>query len=263
MNTLLTLMNNHTVGEKKFDGEQPTGNTESIASVQSVSGDNHKSSDAGSRGRPNAESGKERSIHDTQNGEATTSIQPMGVIHKTSEKAHGRTEIDLKNGKPSSGHHSENNNNVESTHRHLERNSHEEDFKKEVKVGNGKDSESSRSDKFGDSDKHGVHGSIDKKGSHKEEKGSGRYTKHGSDRWDDAKEYRKDARVGKKDAADRRGEKGNDGNDDRSRQITRSSASHSSRRSRSPSGRSRTRNESSSHGRGSVSSDEPSDNAKR
>ncbi|XP_051219596.1 uncharacterized protein [Lolium perenne] len=250
-------------GEKKFDGEQPTGNTESIASVQSVSGDNHKSSDAGSRGRPNAESGKERSIHDTQNGEATTSIQPMGVIHKTSEKAHGRTEIDLKNGKPSSGHHSENNNNVESTHRHLERNSHEEDFKKEVKVGNGKDSESSRSDKFGDSDKHGVHGSIDKKGSYKEEKGSGRYTKHGSDRWDDAKEYRKDARVGKKDAADRRGEKGNDGNDDRSRQITRSSASHSSRRSRSPSGRSRTRNESSSHGRGSVSSDEPSDNAKR
>ncbi|XP_047063559.1 histone-lysine N-methyltransferase SETD1A-like [Lolium rigidum] len=250
-------------GEKKFDGEQPTGNSESIASVQSVSGDNHKSSDAGSRGRPNAESGKERSIHDTQNGEATTSIQPMGVIHKTSEKAHGHTEIDLKNGKPSSGHRSENNNNVESTHRRLERNSHEEDFKKEVKVGNGKDSESSRSDKFGDSDKHGVHGSIDKKGSYKEEKGSGRYTKHGSDRWDDAKEYRKDAREGKKDAADRRGEKGNDGNDDRSRQITRSSASHSSRRSRSPSGRSRTRNESSSYVRGSVSSDEPSDNAKR
>ncbi|KAM0883394.1 hypothetical protein ACQ4PT_031662 [Festuca glaucescens] len=249
--------------EKKFDGEQHTGNSESIASVQSVSGDNDKSSDAGSRGRPNAESGKERSIHDTQNGEATTSIQPMGVIHKTSEKAHGHTEIDLKNGKPSSGHHSENNNNVESTHRRLERNSHEEDFKKEVKVGNGKDSESSRSDKFGDSDKHGVHGSIDKKGSYKEEKGSGRYTKHGSDRWDDAKEYRKDAREGKKDAADRRGEKGNDGNDDRSRQITRSSASHSSRRSRSPSGRSRTRNESSSHVRGSVSSDEPSDNAKR
>ena len=242
------MINNHILGEKNFDGERHMNNSESIASTQSVSsGDNHKPSDVGSRGRPNAESEKEQSLHDTQNGEAETSIQP----------------IDFKNGKLSSGHHTENNNNIESTHRRLERNSHEEDLKKEAKVGNGKDTESSRSSKFSDGDKHGVRGSIDKMGSFKEEKGSGRYAKHGSDRWDDAKEDRKDARERKRDAADRRGEKGKDGNDDRSRKITRSSASHSSRRSRSPCGRSRTRNESSSHVRGSVSSDEPSDNAKR
>ncbi|CAM0902198.1 unnamed protein product [Alopecurus aequalis] len=253
--------------EKNIDGERHMNNSESIASIRSVSsGDNHKSSDAGSGGRPNADSEREPSIHETQNGETKTSIQPLGVIRTTNEKAHGHTEIDLKNGKPSSGHHI-GNNNVESTHVRLERISNEEDLKKEAKVVNGKDSESSRPDKFSDGDKHSMRGSIDKSGSFKEEKGSGRHAKHGSDRWDDAKGDRKDlpkdSRERKRDASDRRGEKGIDGTDDRSRQIARSSASHSSRRSRSPSGRSRTRNESSSHVRGSVSSDEPSDNAKR
>uniref|UniRef100_A0ACD5V2G3 Uncharacterized protein n=1 Tax=Avena sativa TaxID=4498 RepID=A0ACD5V2G3_AVESA len=248
--------------EKNIDGERHMNNTESIASVQSVSsGENHRSSEVGSQGRPNRESEKELSIHDTQNGDAKTSTRPMGIIRKTNEKAHGHTEIDFENGKPSSGHPTENNN-VESTQSRLDRNSHEEDLKKEAKVVNGKDSESSRPEKFSDGDKHDVRGSIDKKSSFKEEKGSGRYSKHGSDRWDDSKEDRKDARERKRDAADRRGEKGKDGNDDRSRQTMRSSASHSSRRSRSPSGRSRTRNES-SHVRGSASSDEPSDNAKR
>ncbi|KAF7011530.1 hypothetical protein CFC21_025827 [Triticum aestivum] len=255
---------------ENVDGELHNNSNGSIASVQSVSsGDDPKSSDKRSQSRPTAESEREPSIHDTQNGEAKTSIQPIGVIHKTNEKAHGHAEVDFQNGKTSSGHHTENNNNnnAESTHRHFERSSHEKDLK-EVKVVNGKDSEPSKTDKFRDGDKHSMPESIDKKGTYKEERGSGRYAKHGLDRWDDAKRDRKDlpkdARERKRDSADRR-DVGKDGNDDRSRQITKSSASHSSRRSRSrsPSGRSRTRNESSSRVRGSVSSDEPSDNAKR
>ncbi|KAM3370754.1 hypothetical protein ACQJBY_018218 [Aegilops geniculata] len=260
---------------ENVDGELHNNSNGSIASVQIVSsGDDHKSSDKRSQSRPTAESEREPSIHDTQNGEAKTPIQPIGVIHETNEKAHGHAEVDFQNGKNSSGHHTENNNNnnnnnnnAESTHRHFERNSHEKDLK-EAKVVNGKDSEPSRTDKFRDGDKHSMTENIDKKGTYKEEKGSGRYAKHGLDKWDDAKRDRKDlpkdARERKRDSADRR-DIGKDGNDDRSRQITKSSASHSSRRSRSrsPSGRSRTRNESSSRVRGSVSSDEPSDNAKR
>uniref|UniRef100_A0A8R7PKQ2 Uncharacterized protein n=1 Tax=Triticum urartu TaxID=4572 RepID=A0A8R7PKQ2_TRIUA len=254
---------------ENVDGELHNNSNRSIASVQSVpSGDDHKSSDRRSQSWPTAESERKPSIHDTQNGEAKTSIQPIGVIHKTNEKVHGHAEVDFQNGKTSSGHHTEsNNNNAESTHRHFERNGHEKDLK-EVKVVNGKDSEPSRTDKFRDGDKHSMPENIDKKGTYKEEKGSGRYAKHGLDRWDDAKRDRKDlpkdARERKRDSADRR-DIGKDGNDDRSRQITKSSASHSSRRSRSrsPSGRSRARNESSSRVRGSVSSDEPSDNAKR
>ncbi|KAM3390331.1 hypothetical protein ACQJBY_012123 [Aegilops geniculata] len=251
------------------DGELHNNSNISIASVQSVStGDDHKSSDKRSQSRPTAESEQEPSIHDTQNGEAKTSIQPIGVIHKTNEKTNGHAEVDFQNGKTSFGHHTEsNNNNADSTHRHFERNGHEKDLK-EAKVVNGKDSDPSRTDKFRDGDKHSMPENIDKKGTYKEEKGSGRYAKHGLDRWDDAKRDRKDhpkdARERKRDSADRR-DIGKDGNDDRSRQITKSSASHSSRRSRSrsPSGRSRARNESSSRVRGSVSSDEPSDNAKR
>ncbi|XBJ05044.1 hypothetical protein VPH35_023894 [Triticum aestivum] len=260
----------HPKESENVDGELHNNSNRSIASVQSVpSGDDHKSSDRRSQSWPTAESEREPSIHDTQNGEAKTSIQPIGVIHKTNEKVHGHAEVDFQNGKTSSGHHTEsnNNNNAESTHRHFERNGHEKDLK-EAKVVNGKDSEPSRTDKFRDGDKHSMPENIDKKGTYKEEKGSGRYAKHGLDRWDDAKRDRKDlpkdARERKRDSADRR-DIGKDGNDDRSRQITKSSASHSSRRSRSrsPSGRSRARNESSSRVRGSVSSDEPSDNAKR
>ncbi|KAM3370756.1 hypothetical protein ACQJBY_018218 [Aegilops geniculata] len=265
----------HPKESENVDGELHNNSNGSIASVQIVSsGDDHKSSDKRSQSRPTAESEREPSIHDTQNGEAKTPIQPIGVIHETNEKAHGHAEVDFQNGKNSSGHHTENNNNnnnnnnnAESTHRHFERNSHEKDLK-EAKVVNGKDSEPSRTDKFRDGDKHSMTENIDKKGTYKEEKGSGRYAKHGLDKWDDAKRDRKDlpkdARERKRDSADRR-DIGKDGNDDRSRQITKSSASHSSRRSRSrsPSGRSRTRNESSSRVRGSVSSDEPSDNAKR
>ncbi|XP_048559585.1 cylicin-1-like isoform X3 [Triticum urartu] len=259
----------HPKESENVDGELHNNSNRSIASVQSVpSGDDHKSSDRRSQSWPTAESERKPSIHDTQNGEAKTSIQPIGVIHKTNEKVHGHAEVDFQNGKTSSGHHTEsNNNNAESTHRHFERNGHEKDLK-EVKVVNGKDSEPSRTDKFRDGDKHSMPENIDKKGTYKEEKGSGRYAKHGLDRWDDAKRDRKDlpkdARERKRDSADRR-DIGKDGNDDRSRQITKSSASHSSRRSRSrsPSGRSRARNESSSRVRGSVSSDEPSDNAKR
>ncbi|KAM3390335.1 hypothetical protein ACQJBY_012123 [Aegilops geniculata] len=259
----------HPKESENADGELHNNSNISIASVQSVStGDDHKSSDKRSQSRPTAESEQEPSIHDTQNGEAKTSIQPIGVIHKTNEKTNGHAEVDFQNGKTSFGHHTEsNNNNADSTHRHFERNGHEKDLK-EAKVVNGKDSDPSRTDKFRDGDKHSMPENIDKKGTYKEEKGSGRYAKHGLDRWDDAKRDRKDhpkdARERKRDSADRR-DIGKDGNDDRSRQITKSSASHSSRRSRSrsPSGRSRARNESSSRVRGSVSSDEPSDNAKR
>lgn len=253
--------------EKNIDGALHNNSNGSIASLQSVSsGDDHKSSDERSQSRPTAESEREPSIHDTQNGEAKTSIQPIGVIHKTNEKAHGHAEVDFQNGKTSSVHHTENNNNnAESTHRHFERKSHEKDLK-EPKVVNGIDSEPSRTDKFRDGDKHSMPENTDKKGTYKEEKGSDRYAKHGLDRWDDAKRDRKDlpkdASERKRDSADRR-DIAKDGNDDRSRQITKSSASHSSRRSRSPNGRSRTRNESSSRVRGSISSDEPSDNAKR
>ncbi|CAL5029509.1 unnamed protein product [Urochloa decumbens] len=127
-------------------------------------------------------------------------------------------------------------------------------------------------------DKHGVYGNVDKKNSFKEEKGSGRTAKHESDtrephsrgnsKHDDAKgdrkDFPKDTRERDRDTTDRRWGKGKDEKDDRSRQMTKSLTSHRrSSRSRSPRGRSRTRKENSSHVRGSVSSDEPSDSVKK
>ncbi|CAL5024929.1 unnamed protein product [Urochloa decumbens] len=127
-------------------------------------------------------------------------------------------------------------------------------------------------------DKHGVYGNVDKKNSIKEEKGSGRTAKHESDTREphsrgnskhdgakgDRKDFPKDTRERDRDTTDRRWGKGKDEKDDRSRQMTKSSTSHSrSSRSRSPRGRSRTRKENSSHVRGSVSSDEPSDSVKK
>ncbi|PNT62070.1 hypothetical protein BRADI_5g24937v3 [Brachypodium distachyon] len=252
-------------GEKSIDGERHMNHSESAA-IQSVSsGDDKKSNVEGSQRKANAESERELHIDDTQNGEfpleAKTSIQPIN------EKAHGHADVDCQNGKASSTNHAENNNNnnAESTHRHLARSIHEEDLVKDAKLVHRKDLESSITEKYNDGDNHSMHGNIDKKGI-KEEKGSGRYAKHGLDERNNAKGDRKDfpedARERKRDSADRR-DKRKDGNDDRSRQIMKSSASHSSRRSRSPSGRSHTRKESSSHVRRSVSSDEPSDHVKK
>jgi beta-arabinofuranosyltransferase len=200
--------------------------------------------------RINAEP-KHEHTHDTQNGEFpldAKTLSPPKDCHKMDEKAY----------------------------RHLEKSS-KGTLVKEEKADHTKELESSIGEKY---DNDGKCSMYDKKGSIKENKGSDRIAKH---EWDtrephniidskhddakgDRKDIRKDTRERNMDSTDRRDSRGKDEKEDRSRQITKSSTSHSSRRSlsRSPRGRSRIRKESStshsSRRSRSRSSDERSDN---
>uniref|UniRef100_A0A0A9CLN8 Uncharacterized protein n=1 Tax=Arundo donax TaxID=35708 RepID=A0A0A9CLN8_ARUDO len=189
------------------------------------------------------------------------------------ENTHRYAEVDIQNRKASSGHHSGKYNDVEISHKHLEKSS-KEDFVKEMKADHMKELESTTAEKYNNDDKYSTYANVYKNGSFKEEKGSRRIAKNESDtrephsrgnsKQDDAKGDRKETRERNKNTTDRRGGRGKD-EKDRSRQMTKSSTSHSSRRSRSrsPRGRSRTRKEISSHVGGSVSSDDPSESVKR
>jgi hypothetical protein len=219
-------------------------------------------------------------IHDTQNGEfpldAKTCIEPKDAVGQIGDKAHNKdAAVDIQNRKTSSGSNTEKYNDLESSHGHLEKSS--KDFVKEVNTDRTNELESSTAEKY-NNDKYGMYGNVDKKSSFKEGKGSGRTAKHESDRREpyhrgnskhdaakeDRKDFPKDTRERDRDTTDRRGGKGKDEKDERSRKMTKSSTNHSrSSRSRSPRGRSRSRKENSSHVRGSVSSDEPSDVKKR
>ncbi|GJN01447.1 hypothetical protein PR202_ga18714 [Eleusine coracana subsp. coracana] len=222
-----------------------TANPEKYSSPGSTSfGEDVKSVGIKTQRRTNAELKHEHN-HDTQNGEipsdAKTFVQPKD-IHKMDEKMHRRLDKISK------------------------------DLVKEVKVDHTKELESSVGEKYNYGGKYSMY---DKKGSIKESKGSDRIAKHESDTKDpqsrvnskrddamgDRKDIPKDTRERNRDT-DRRGSKGKDEKEERSRQMAKSSTSLSSRRSRSrsPRGRSRSRKESFSHGRGSLSSDEPSDN---
>ncbi|TVU16454.1 hypothetical protein EJB05_40020, partial [Eragrostis curvula] len=225
-----------------------TASSEKYSSIGSTSvGEDAKPVDKKTHRSTNAEP-KCEDIHGSHNGfplDAKTFIQPKGIIHKMDERAH----------------------------RHLEKSS-KEDLVKEVKADHTKELESSIGEKYNSDGKHGMH---DKKGSIKEKKGSDRIAKHESDtrethsrinsKHDDAKgdrkDFPKDTRERNRDSTDRRGDKGKDGKEDRSRQMAKSSTSNSSRRSRSPRGRSRTRKDSFSRVQGSVSSDEHSDSVNK
>ncbi|OEL31924.1 hypothetical protein BAE44_0007061 [Dichanthelium oligosanthes] len=214
------------------------------------SGEDLKSINKNSQRSTNAESEREH-IHDTQNGEfpldAKTFIEPKGAVDKKDEKAHRYAAVHIQNRKASSNNHAENYDDLESSHRHLEKSS-KEDLVKDVKADLTKERAASSAKKYNNDDKYSTYGNVDKKSSFKEGKGSGRT-----------------ARERDRDTTDRRVGKGKDEKGDRSRQMTKTSTSHSSRRSqsRSPRGRSRTRKENSSHVQGSVSSDEPSDSVKK
>ncbi|CAL5024930.1 unnamed protein product [Urochloa decumbens] len=259
------LSANAGAGDKSTLGKRHVNHTEKVSSLG-------KSTQRSTNAEP-----ERVHVHDTQNGEfpldAKTFIEP---VNKMDGKAHRHTAVDIPNRKTSSGSNTEKYNDLESSHRHLEKSS-KEDFVKEVKTDHTKQLESSTAEKHYN-DKHGVYGNVDKKNSIKEEKGSGRTAKHESDTREphsrgnskhdgakgDRKDFPKDTRERDRDTTDRRWGKGKDEKDDRSRQMTKSSTSHSrSSRSRSPRGRSRTRKENSSHVRGSVSSDEPSDSVKK
>uniref|UniRef100_A0A0E0KWA8 Uncharacterized protein n=1 Tax=Oryza punctata TaxID=4537 RepID=A0A0E0KWA8_ORYPU len=262
-------------GEKASDGEHHGNHNERNSVVQNASsGEDRKFKDEMTHRNSSTELKQELCVHETPIREfpsyVKVSSQPKDVVPTLDEKAHGYS----RNGKvPPSGNNVENYSKMESGHRHLGKNSNEEDFVKEPKAVRRKELESS-SKRYNDDDKSSMYGNTDKKGSLKEEKGSDRSAKHGADTREprsrgnskqddtkgDRKDYQKDVRERSRDSADRR-EKGKHEKEDRSRQFTKGSSSHSSRRSRSPSARSRTK-ESSSH-RESVSSDEPSDNAKR
>jgi beta-arabinofuranosyltransferase len=131
----------------------------------------------------------------------------------------------------------------EKAYRHLEKSS-KGTLVKEEKADHTKELESSIGEKY---DNDGKCSMYDKKGSIKGNKGSDRIAKH---EWDtreqhnridskhddakgDRKDIRKDTRERKRDSTDRRGSRGKDEKEDRSRQITKSSTSHSSRTSRS------------------------------
>ncbi|KAF0890938.1 hypothetical protein E2562_005063 [Oryza meyeriana var. granulata] len=263
-------------GEKASDGEQHGNHNESNSAIQNAPpGEDHKFNDEMSNRNSATVLKQELRVQDTHSREFPPSVkissQPKDVVPTINEKARRH----FQNGTVApSGNDAENYSIVESGHRHLGKSSNEEDFVKEPKAARRKEPESS-SKKYNDDDKSSMYGNIDKKASFKEEKGSDRSAKHGADtreprsrgnsKQDDAKgdrkDYQKDVREKSRDSTDRR-EKGKHEKDDRSRQITKGSSSHTSRRSRSPSARSRTKKENSSR-RESVSSDEPSDNAKR
>ncbi|KAJ1273301.1 hypothetical protein BS78_06G269700 [Paspalum vaginatum] len=262
----------NTEGDKSTLGKRHENHDEKNSSLRSTSsGECLKSNIQNFQRSTNAEPEHEH-IHATQNGEFPlddkTLIEAKGAVDRMDERAHRYAEVDIKNRKASSGNHTEKY--LESSHGHLEKSS-EEDFVKEVKADHAKEFEHSTAEKYNNDDKYGMYGNVDKKRSFKEGKDSGRDAKHeseplyrGNSKYDGAKGDRKDSskdtRERNRDTTERRGGKGKDEKDDRTRQMT----SHGrSSRSRSPRGRSRTRKENSSHARGSVSSDEPSDSVKK
>ncbi|KAL5216707.1 hypothetical protein ABZP36_008108 [Zizania latifolia] len=262
-------------GEKSVNGEQHGNHNERNSVIQNASSrEDHKFSDERSDRSSTAKLDQELHIHDTQNREfpldIKTSSQPKDVVPTVIEKSHGYFQI----GKTPPGNHVEKYSNMESSHKHLGKSSNGSNHVKEPKAVRRKQPESSP-EKYNDDDKSSTYGNTDRRGSFKKEKGSDRNAKHEADtrephpransKQDDAKgdqnDHQKDVRERNRDSMDRR-EKSKHEKEDRSRQSTKGSSSHSSRRSRSPSAKSWTRKESSSH-RGSVSSDEPSDNLKR
>jgi len=267
-------VNTEVLGDKSTLGKRNGNSNEQNSSLGSApSGEDLKSNNRNFQRSVNAEP-EEKHIRDTENGEfrftAKTHTEPKGAVGRLDEKAHKYAEVDIQNRKTSSGNNAEKHNNLESSHRHLEKSS-KEDFVNEVKTYHTKELEYSRAEKYNNNDKHSMYGNIDKRSSFKEGKGSGRAAKHESDTREphyrgkhdgakgDQKDYPND-RERNRDTTDRRGGKGKEEKDDRSRQTT----SHNSRssRSRSPRGRSRTTKEN-SHVRGSVSSEEPSDSLKK
>ena len=269
-------MHDTILGDKSTLGKRNGNHNEQNSSLGSApSGEDLKSNNQNFRRSANADP-EQKHIRDTENGEfrfkAKTHTEPKGAVDRMDEKAHRYAEVDIQNRKTSSGNNAEKHNDLESSHRHLEKSS-KEDFVNEVKTDHTKELEYSRAEKYNNDDKYSMYGNIDKSSSFKEGKGSGRAAKYESDTREphsrgnskhdgakgDQKDFPKD-RERNRDTTDRRGGKGKDEKDNRSRQMT----SHNSRssRSRSPRGRSRTRKEN-SHVRGSVSSDEPSDSVKK
>ncbi|KAG8066555.1 hypothetical protein GUJ93_ZPchr0004g38856 [Zizania palustris] len=262
-------------GEKRIGGEQHGNHNERNSAIENhSSGEDHKFNDKKSHGSPTAKLDQELHIHDTQSREFPLDVKISSQLKDVVPTVDEKPREYFQNGKVPSGNHAEKYSNMESSHKHLGKSSNAEDPVKESKAVRRKEPESS-SQKYTDDDKSSMYRNIDKRGSFKEEKGSDTSAKHGADtreprsrsnsKQDDAKGDRNDhqnnARERNRDSMDRR-EKGKHEKEDRSRQSTKGSSSHSSRRSQSPSARSWTRKESSSH-RGSVSSDEPSDNVKR
>ncbi|WVZ87545.1 hypothetical protein U9M48_034168 [Paspalum notatum var. saurae] len=262
-------------GDKNTLGKRHENHDEKNSSFRSTSSGEGLKSNIQKFQRITNEEPEHEHIRATQNGEFPlddkTLIEAKGAVDRTDERAHRYAEVDIKNRKASSGNHTEKY--LESSHRHLEKSS-KEDFVKEVKADHAKQSEHSTAEKYNNDDKYGMYGNVDKRRTFKEGKDSGRDTKHESDtgeplyrgnsKYDgakgDQKDIPKDTRERNRDTNERRGGKGKDEKDDRSRQMT----SHGrSSRSRSPRGRSRTRKENSSHAQGSVSSDEPSDSVKK
>ncbi|RLM65180.1 serine/arginine repetitive matrix protein 2 isoform X2 [Panicum miliaceum] len=264
-------------GDKSTLGKEHMNHDEKKLSRGSTSSGDLKSINKNSQRSTKVEPEREH-IHDIQNGEfpvdAKTFIKPNSAVDKMDEKADRYAAVDVQNRKTSSNNHAEKYDDLESSHRHLEKSS--KDFVKEVKTDHAKEHESFTAKKYNSDDKYSIHGNVDKKSSFKEGKGSDRTSKHESNRRDsrsnskhdgakaDRKDFPKDTRERDRDTTDRRGGKGKDEKDDRSRQMTKGSTSHSrNSRSRSPRGRSRSRRENSSHVQGSVSSDEPSDSMKK
>jgi len=271
-------MHDKIVGDKGTLGRKHMNHDEKKLSLGSTSsGEDFKSITKNSQRSTKVEPEREH-IHDIQNGEFPVDVKnfvkPNSAVDKMHEKADSYAAVDVQNRKTSSNNHAEKYDDLESSHRNLEKSS--KDFVKEVKTDHAKEHESSTAKKYNNDDKYSIHGNVDKKSSFKEGKGSDRTAKHESNTRDsrsnskydgakaDRKDFPKDTRERDRDTTDRRGGKGKHEKDDRSRQMTKGSTSHSrNSRSRSPRGRSRSRRENSSHVQGSVSSDEPSDSMKK
>ncbi|CAD6259193.1 unnamed protein product [Miscanthus lutarioriparius] len=215
----------NTEGDKSTLGKRNGNHNEQNSSLGSApSGEDLKSNNQNFRRSANADP-EQKHIRDTENGEfrfkAKTHTEPKGAVDRMDEKAHRYAEVDIQNRKTSSGNNAEKHNDLESSHRHLEKSS-KEDFVNEVKTDHTKELEYSRAEKYNNDDKYSMYGNIDKRSSFKEGKGSGRAAKHESDtrephsrgnsKHDGAKGDRKDFPMDRerhRDTTDRRGEKEN------------------------------------------------------
>ncbi|KAL5662251.1 hypothetical protein ACJX0J_029376, partial [Zea mays] len=163
----------NTEGDKSTLGKRNGNHNEQNSSLGSApSGEDLKSNNQNFQRSANAEP-EQMHIRDTENGEfrfkAKTCTEPMGAFDRMDEKANTYAEVYIQNRK-----------NLFCRHRHSEKSS-TEDFVNEVKADHTKELEYSRAEKYNNDDKYSMYGNIDKRGSCKEGKGSGRAAKHESD----------------------------------------------------------------------------------
>ena len=148
-------MHDKIVGDKGTLGRKHMNHDEKKLSLGSTSsGEDFKSITKNSQRSTKVEPEREH-IQDIQNGEFPVDVKkfvkPNSAVDKMHEKADSYAAVDVQNRKTSSNNRAEKYDDLESSHRHLEKSS--KDFVKEVKTDHAKEHESSTAKKYNNGDK--------------------------------------------------------------------------------------------------------------